>query len=136
GRPAVAAAEERGRRAAEPERLRLVRVARLDVPGLLPGQAALLGQPDLLGALPGLAEVARAVRRRAVDRVVRRRMQRPRARVAHRVEDLPAGEMRALDRPIAAGFVAGQDEQALLGTDEDGSSHRATSLTKQKGEQW
>src|SRR5512133_494469 len=59
---AVAAAEERAGSAAEEQGLRLVRVPRLDVPRLLPGEAALLGEANALGTLPGLAEVGRAVR--------------------------------------------------------------------------
>src|SRR5512132_2666935 len=131
---AVAAAEERAGSAAEEQGLRLVRVPRLDVPRLLPGEAALLGEANALGTLPGLAEVGRAVRGRAVDPVVRGRVDDAGARVAHSVEDFPAGEVGPLDAPVAPGFVAGEDEQTLAGADEDGDSHRVTSLREKRSE--
>ena len=51
------------------------------------------------------------------------------ARVAHRVEDLPADEVRRFDRPVGPALVAREDEQALARTDEDGDTHRPTSLS-------
>ena len=109
-RAAVAGAEEDSRRAAEPD---LAVAPRLDVPGLLEGEAAVLGQSELLGPLPRLPQVARAVHRRAVDEAVRAGVARPVAGVERRVEDLPAGKERLSELPGAAVF-APQQEQTLV----------------------
>src|SRR5438270_2166515 len=65
--------EERPRRGAEPDR---VAVTRLDVPGLLEREPGLLGQAESLASLPRLAAVVRALDGRAVDPVVRGRVER------------------------------------------------------------
>src|SRR2546425_3525866 len=85
-------------------------MARLDVPHALQGIHALRHR-QLLGALPGLAAVVRALHGRAVDEVVRRDVERAIARIPSRVEHLPARQERALDLPVAAGIVAPEEEE-------------------------
>ena len=93
--------------AAGPERLRLRRMTGLDVPHALQRILA-LGHRELLGTLPGLAAVDRALHRRAVDEVVCGRMEEAVTRITRGVEDLPAREERPLELPGAAGFVAAE----------------------------
>ena len=117
---AVVRAKEDARRGAEPEPALLALAPGLDVPGLLQRQACVLGKPELLGACPRLAPIGRAVDGRAVDLVVRRRVDRPVPRVDDRVEDRPAGEEGPGERPVAPPVVALEEEEALARADEDG----------------
>src|SRR5438105_137273 len=97
GRPLPSSRSQLSPRSSEPERLRLRLVPRPEVRRLLELQLALLRQAELFRALPGLAEVVRAVHGRAVDEVVRAGVERAVARVDDRVEDVPAGQKRAFD---------------------------------------
>ena len=99
--------------------LRVELAARPDVPGLLQGEAGVLGEPQLLGARPGLAPILGAVHGGAVDEAVRGRVDRAVARIRNGVEDLPALEQRAGDLPVAALVVRGENEQALPRADEE-----------------
>jgi len=98
-------------------------MARLDVPGLGELQLGVLGQSESFRALPRLAFVGRALGGRAVDPVVRGGVQRPVARVADRVEDLPALELRPFDLPGRAIVIPAHEEEALLGSDEYNGAH-------------
>src|SRR5712691_12563318 len=102
-RAAVVGAEEHVRIAARPERGRLRRMPGLDVPHALQRLLS-IGHRQLLGALPRLAEVVRALNCRAVDEVVRRDVEGAVPRIHRRVEDLPALQQRPLDFPLAAGL--------------------------------
>ena len=61
-------------------------------------------------AVPGLPEVARALHGPAVDEVVAGDVEGSPSVVLHRVEDRPPGEQRALELPVAAVFVAAEQE--------------------------
>ena len=116
--PLVFGAEEGARRRAEPER---AVVTGLDVPRLLERQATVRGQSKTFAALPGLAEVRRALDGRAVDEVVRRDVHG--AVVRDRVEDVPAGEHGVLDLPRKPVLVAPEDEEPFSGADKDRQTH-------------
>ena len=79
----------------------------------------------LLGARPGPSAVGGAVDGGAVDLVVRRRVDRPVARVDDCVEDRPAGEERAREAPVAPALVALEDEEALPRSDQDADHHQS-----------
>src|SRR4051794_34662167 len=96
---AVAGAEQDAGVAAEPQ-LRVA--AGLDVPRRVELELAVLGEAQLVGALPALAAVGRTMRARAVERVVRGGMERAVTRVDDRVVDRPALQQRALDLPLRA----------------------------------
>src|SRR6266571_8830135 len=113
GHAAVVRAEEEARVGAEPQ---LGIAARLEMPRCVQLQAALLRKTELLRPVPGLPTVAGPVCRRAVDRVVRGRMQGAVARVDHRVVDGPARQQRPLDVPALAA-VAPDEEEAFAGAD-------------------
>src|SRR5207245_2853769 len=115
----VLRAEEGGGGATEPELVRAVGMAGADVPELLELEAALLGQTDLLGALPGLAAVGRLVDGGAVDEVGRAGVERAVARVAGGVHDLPPSQLGPFDRPGATRVVARQEEEPFPGADEN-----------------
>jgi hypothetical protein len=102
---AVGGAEEHARSGAEVE---VTVRARLDVPALLERQLGVLGQAEPLRALPALAEIVGALDGRAVDPVVGGDVDGAVARVADRVEDLPAGEQRPLELPLPAGFASAE----------------------------
>ena len=124
--PAVASvvrAEENPRRGAQPEPTVLAGPPRLDVPGLLQGQAGVLGEAQLLRPRPALAAVGRAVDGRSVDVAVRRRVDRPVARVDDGVEDRPPREEGAGELPSVPALVALQEEEPLTRTDEDEDAH-------------
>src|SRR5919201_2046722 len=104
----------------------------LYLPGLLEREPAVLGQADSLRALPGPAQVARAVNGRAVDEVVRGCVEHAVAGIAHGVEDFPTGQVRSVDRPRTPVLAAGDHEQPLAGTDQGGNSHRRTSLSNRR----
>mgnify|MGYP003290489086 CR=1 FL=1 len=106
-RAAVVRAEEDARRAAEPEPAVLAFAARLDVPGLLEREPALLGQAELLGARPALAAVSRSVHGRAVDEAVRGRVEAAVA-AADRV-DVDSGEVVGLAFVIELEFLNGRE---------------------------
>jgi hypothetical protein len=87
GLAAVVGSEEDSRVPAEPE----LRVPTgLDVPGRVELQTALLREAELLGPLPRVSLVVGTMDRRAVEEVVRRRVQRFVARVDDCVVDAPA----------------------------------------------
>jgi hypothetical protein len=111
GHASVPGAEEHARIASEPECPRLARRAGLDVPRRVQLEAALLGQTELLGALPVGAFVARAVDGGAVERVVRGRVENPVAPVADGVVVRPAREEGTLDLPRFARVVSMQEEE-------------------------
>ena len=96
GHAAVVGAEEDAGVSAEPERVR----PRLDVPGRVQLQLAVLGQAEGLGALPRLPAVGRAMDGGAVDEVVRGGVERPVARVDDSVVDRPTGKERPLGLPV------------------------------------
>jgi hypothetical protein len=83
------------------------------VPRLLELELAVLGQPELLGVLPVLAPVGRPVHVCPVGERVRAGVERSVAWVDDRVEDLPPGEERPLDAPVATAVVALEHEESL-----------------------
>ena len=87
------------------------------MPDPLELQARLLRQADLLRALPGPAEIGRAVHRPAVDEAVRRRVQDAVALIDDCVVHRPAGQQRALELPLLAVLVAAEEEEPLPGAD-------------------
>jgi hypothetical protein len=89
------------------------------VPRLLELELSVLGQAELLGVLPGLPAVARAVHVRAVREGVRAGVEDVVARVEDCVVDLPSGDQRAFDLPVAATFVARQKEEPLASAGEN-----------------
>src|SRR5919108_572799 len=103
GDAAVVGAEEDAGIAAKPERVR----PRLDVPGRVQLQLAILGQAEGLGTLPRLPAVGGAMDGGAVDEVVRSGVERPVAWVDDGVVDRPAGE----ERPLGLSLV--HDEEPL-----------------------
>jgi hypothetical protein len=107
---AVARAKERARCSAQPQ---VGIAARLYVPCLLELELAILGQAELLGVLPGLPAVARSMHVRAVREGVGAGVEDVVAWVEDRVVDLPAGDQRAFDLPVAATLVARQQEEPL-----------------------
>jgi hypothetical protein len=113
GAAAVVGAEEDAGVAAEPE---LGLAARLEMPRGVELELVVLRQPELLGALPALAAVRRAMHGRAVERVVRAGVKRAVTRIDERVVDGPALEQRPLDLPRLA-VVAAEEEQALACSD-------------------
>ena len=119
----VGAEEDRGL-AAEPERAGLGRMPRLEVPRRGELEAALLGQPEPLRALPRLAHVGGALHGAAVDPVVRARIQRPVARIDGRVVDRPAGEVRPVDLEGAPLVVSADEEEPLARPHEQHHAHR------------
>ncbi len=125
---AVVGAEERAGGGAKPQAPRLVGSARLDVPRLLELQVSLLEEAELLGAVPRLAEVGRAVDAAAVDPAVRRRVDRPVPWISDGVEDVPALEEGAVDLEAAAVVAAAEEEQAFAGADEDQHGTERTAL--------
>ena len=120
GLAAVRRAKQRPGRGAEPELARLA--PRLDVPRLLELEAGLLGQADVLRALPRLAHVGRALHGPAVRIRVGRRVERAVAAVDDRVEDVPAFERRPVELPRAP-VVRVQLEEALPRADKQRHAH-------------
>src|SRR5208337_5529645 len=74
----------------EIQRSRLLRETRLDVPGRVHGQPRPLGKAYLLRPLPRLAPVGRPLDRRAVDDMVRRRIDFAVTRIDRCVVNPPA----------------------------------------------
>ena len=114
GRTAIVGTEQDARVAPEPE---LGILARFDVPRRVQLEPGLLGQPELLGPLPGFAEVVRPVHRCPVEEVVGRRVKRAVARIDDRVVDGPTRKHRPFDTPAFVAVSAAEQEQTFLRPD-------------------
>ena len=100
--------------AAQPE---LAVAARLEVPDRVQLQLPVLGQAELLGALPRLAAVGRPLHRSAAEEV-RARVERAVVRVGDRVVDREPRQQRALERPRAPVVASLEQEEPLARPDE------------------
>ncbi len=112
-RSRASVAEENAGSRPEVQRPRLLRKARLDVPRRVHGQPRPLGKAYLLRPLPRLAPVGRALDRRPIDDMVRRRIDGAVARVDRRVVNTPAVKQGTLGLPGTAGVIPPQQEKAL-----------------------